>query len=225
MSGGQMLLAGFSGLFTKVEVELSSLYETNRKMKVPDGFDHIDLVQEQKNLKVALLFYLLVIMLLDILFSMLFWLSLMLPGPSQKSTVEYCYSYCYKALRLRWFRESLLRLWLLFLFLLLTNFDFWRGSLLVLLLLQILLCQLLFDHLHISTGNAPIQVFPTNHMVYIPMCNGLIETFDAVTFWLRVFDLKMITVVSILHHKMETGLTFGWKDSRLDRVKFVEDSL
>ena len=67
-----MLLAGFSGLFTKVEVELSSLYETNRKMKVPDGFDHIDLVQEQKNLKVALLFYLLVIMLLDILFSMLF---------------------------------------------------------------------------------------------------------------------------------------------------------
>ena len=67
-----MLLAGFSVLFTKVEVELSSLYETNRKMKVPDGFDHIDLVQEQKNLKVALLFYLLVIMLLDILFSMLF---------------------------------------------------------------------------------------------------------------------------------------------------------
>ena len=67
-----MLLAGFSGLFTKVEVELSSLYETNRKMKVPDGFDHIDLVQEQKNLKVALLFCLLVIMLLDILFSMLF---------------------------------------------------------------------------------------------------------------------------------------------------------
>ena len=67
-----MLLAGFSGLFTKVEVELSSLYETNRKMKVPDGFDHIDLVQEQKNLKVALLFYLLVIMLLVILFSMLF---------------------------------------------------------------------------------------------------------------------------------------------------------
>ena len=67
-----MLLAGFSGLFTKVEVELSSLYETNRKMIVPDGFDHIDLVQEQKNLKVALLFYLLVIMLLDILFSMLF---------------------------------------------------------------------------------------------------------------------------------------------------------
>ena len=53
MSGGQMLLAGFSGLFTKVEVELSSLYETNRKMKVPDGFDHIDLLQEQKNLKVA----------------------------------------------------------------------------------------------------------------------------------------------------------------------------
>ena len=52
----------------------------------------------------------------------------------------------------------------------------------MLLLLQILLCQLLFDHLHISTGNAPIQVFPTNHMVYIPMCNGLIETFGAVTF-------------------------------------------
>lgn len=71
MSGGQMLLAGFSGLFTKVEVELSSLYETNRKMKVPDGFDHIDLLQEQKNLKVAswilsvplflLVFYLLVL--------------------------------------------------------------------------------------------------------------------------------------------------------------------
>jgi len=51
MSAGQMLLAGFSGLFNKVELELSSLYEAYRKMKSPDGFDHIDLQQEQKNLK------------------------------------------------------------------------------------------------------------------------------------------------------------------------------
>lgn len=52
MTAGQMLLAGFSGLFTKVDGELLALYEIFRKLKVPEGYDNIDLQQEQKKLKV-----------------------------------------------------------------------------------------------------------------------------------------------------------------------------
>ena len=52
MTPGQMLLAGFSGLFTKVDTELLSLYDNFRKMKSVDGIEHVDLHQEQKNLKV-----------------------------------------------------------------------------------------------------------------------------------------------------------------------------
>ncbi|XP_065681003.1 serine/threonine-protein kinase SMG1 isoform X2 [Hydra vulgaris] len=49
MSPGQMLLACFSGLFTKVEVELMGLYEAYRKVKIPSGFD--DLNQDQRTLQ------------------------------------------------------------------------------------------------------------------------------------------------------------------------------
>ena len=51
MSAGQMLLACFSGLFTKVEVELMGLYESYRKVKMPNGFD--DLQQEQRTLQAS----------------------------------------------------------------------------------------------------------------------------------------------------------------------------
>lgn len=53
MTAGQMLLAGFSGLFTKVDGELLALYEIFRKLKVPEGYDNIDLQQEQKKLKLS----------------------------------------------------------------------------------------------------------------------------------------------------------------------------
>lgn len=52
MNPGQMLLAGFSGLFTKVEGELHVLYDYSRKLKNPDGLDHLDMQHDQKNLKV-----------------------------------------------------------------------------------------------------------------------------------------------------------------------------
>lgn len=47
-----MLLAGFTGLFTKVEGELLMLYDHFKRLKLNDGFESIDMQQEQKNLKV-----------------------------------------------------------------------------------------------------------------------------------------------------------------------------
>ena len=55
MTPGQMLLAGFNGLFTKVESELNALHETFKKLQTFEGMEHVDLQQEQKNLKVSLL--------------------------------------------------------------------------------------------------------------------------------------------------------------------------
>ena len=52
MSPGQMLLAGFSGLFAKVESELSALYDAYRKLQPLEVFEHLELHQDQKNLKV-----------------------------------------------------------------------------------------------------------------------------------------------------------------------------
>ena len=52
MTPGQMLFAGFSGLFTKVETELSSFYDAFKKLQPNDSFDNIELNEEQKNLKV-----------------------------------------------------------------------------------------------------------------------------------------------------------------------------
>jgi len=52
MNAGQMLLAGFTGLFTKVEGELLMLYDHFKRLKLNDGFESIDMQQEQKNLKV-----------------------------------------------------------------------------------------------------------------------------------------------------------------------------
>eukprot|EP00795_Rhopilema_esculentum_P008911 gene8911-16536_t len=48
MSPGQMLLAGFSGLFTKIESELGSLYDSFKKFQPSDSFENLDLHQDQK---------------------------------------------------------------------------------------------------------------------------------------------------------------------------------
>ena len=53
MTPGQMLLAGFSGLFMKVEAELSVLHDAFKKLHHVEGIEHVDLFQEQKNLKVG----------------------------------------------------------------------------------------------------------------------------------------------------------------------------
>ena len=54
MSPGQMLLAGFSGLFTKIESELGSLYDSFKKFQPSDSFENLDLHQDQKLPKVGL---------------------------------------------------------------------------------------------------------------------------------------------------------------------------
>ena len=46
MTPGQMLLAGFSGLFAKVEAELSAFYEAFKKLQHNDVFHSIDSNQE-----------------------------------------------------------------------------------------------------------------------------------------------------------------------------------
>ena len=46
MTPGQMLLAGFSGLFAKVEAELSAFYEAFKKLQQNDVFDCIESNQE-----------------------------------------------------------------------------------------------------------------------------------------------------------------------------------
>lgn len=51
MTPGQMLLAGFSGLFTKVEGELVSLYDFARKLTIPDGSNMIDMNHDSKDVK------------------------------------------------------------------------------------------------------------------------------------------------------------------------------
>ena len=47
MTSGQMLVAGFSGLFAKVEAELSGFYDAFRKLQLNGLTDSIDLSQEQ----------------------------------------------------------------------------------------------------------------------------------------------------------------------------------
>lgn len=55
MTPGQMLLAGFSGLFAKVEAELCTFYDALKKLQPNEVFDSIELNQEQNNLKVIIL--------------------------------------------------------------------------------------------------------------------------------------------------------------------------
>ena len=52
MTPGQMLLAGFSGLFAKVETEICAFYDAFKKLEPNETFDSIELNQEQKNLRV-----------------------------------------------------------------------------------------------------------------------------------------------------------------------------
>ena len=53
MNAGQMLLEGFTGLFKRVEDELSTLYDCFRRLKSRDAtLENSDTQQDHKNLKV-----------------------------------------------------------------------------------------------------------------------------------------------------------------------------
>ena len=47
MTSGQMLLAGFSGLFAKFETEFSTLFEAFKKLQLSSLFSNIELNQQQ----------------------------------------------------------------------------------------------------------------------------------------------------------------------------------
>ena len=47
MTSGQMLLAGFSGLFAKFEAEFSTLFEAFKKLQLSCVFETVELNQEQ----------------------------------------------------------------------------------------------------------------------------------------------------------------------------------
>ena len=54
MTAGQMLLAGFNGLFTKVENELSSLQGLVRTLTVDQKDHNLDVVKESQNLSISI---------------------------------------------------------------------------------------------------------------------------------------------------------------------------
>ena len=53
MTAGQMLLAGFNGLFTKVENELSSLLGLMRNLEMDEKDQNLDIVKESQNLSIS----------------------------------------------------------------------------------------------------------------------------------------------------------------------------
>ena len=69
MTPGQMLLAGFNGLFSKVELELNSLYDSYKRLQPFEGVEHVDLHQEQKKLNVRDNFQLSLLSLLKMVFN------------------------------------------------------------------------------------------------------------------------------------------------------------